>query len=1024
VERTLKIVAMVLLLASASRAAPPQPPPAVSAGKDGKLAYVTDENGDRVPDFSYAGYGGGGVKISDAVVAVVVPRLDGDNTARIQSAIDYAATLNTGDKVIRAVLLGKGRYEINGSLVIGNPNVVLRGSGAGVDGTTLVATGQDRRTLIRVEGQGDRVVNDHAIAIASRLVPVNSTRIKLAEVGNVKSGDTVLVRRACSAEWVKQLGMDNMGGERHSFTWKPGSRDIAWDRKVTAVEGETITLDAPITVVIDPKLGGGTVATYTHPGVVYNVGVENLRCESPFDEKNPKDEAHSWFAITINNASDVWVRQVTTSHFVASSVAVYETANRVTVEDCKSLAPVSEIAGQRRDAFFTSGQQVLFQRCYAEQARHAFSVGFCAAGPNAFVQCEAKDTLDDSGPIDSAASGVLYDNVRIDGNALNLYDRSYRSQGAGWSALNCVLWQSSASIINLFDPPGAKNWAFGCWGGFNGDGEWAGCRESVKPVSLYYGQLADRVGKKVLESADIMMVPSDASSSPPAEVAAKLIAASTQPGPQLSDWIDQAAIRNPIPTSAAGAKSVDDLPKPSGEEKHEKHATHPIAVRDGWIVADDAVVAGGRQDITWWAGGIRPNDLAAAKPSPTRFVPGRHGPGLTDDLNHVTDDMVAGNRAALEYHYGLWYDTRDADHERIRRMDGDVWPPFYEFPFARSGTGLAWDGLSKYDLTKYDPWYFARLKRFTTLADRKGLVLIHNQFFQHNILEAGAHWASCPWRTANNVNNTGFPEPPPYAGDKRIFMAEQFYDVNNATRTAIYRAYIRKCLDNFTENSNVIQLTSSEFTGPLRFMQFWLDTVAEWEKDTGKKAIIGLSATKDVQDAILADPVRSKLISVIDLKYWWYQPDGSAYAPPGGQNLSPRQWERVIKHKGTNFEQVARAVREYRLKYPDKAVICSGNGYDNTGWAQLMGGGSLAELDCLLAPELRAAIAKMKPIESDGKSANQWKLSDGGQNVLIYGDASAADTAGYAAHWIDGKSGKMTAVKSTSGPAIVWLSRK
>src|SRR6185436_2792883 len=155
--------------------------------------------------------------------------------------------------------------------------------------------------------------------------------------------------------------------------------------------------------------------------------------------------------------------------------------------------------------------------------------------------------------------------------------------------------------------------------------------------------------------------------------------------------------------------------------------------------------------------------------------------------------------------------------------------------------------------------------------------LIHENFFQHNIIEAGAHWASCPWRTANNINNTGFPEPPPYVGDKRIFMAEQVYDLTNLTRRGIYRAYIRKCLDNTADCANVIHLTSAEFTGPLQFVQFWLDTAAEWQRESGRKVLIGLSATKDVQDAILADPARAPVVSVIDIRYWWYQSDGSAY---------------------------------------------------------------------------------------------------------------------------------------------------
>ena len=108
----------------------------------------------------------------------------------------------------------------------------------------------------------------------------------------------------------------------------------------------------------------------------------------------------------------------------------------------------------------------------------------------------------------------------------------------------------------------------------------------------------------------------------------------------------------------------------------------------------------------------------------------------------------------------------------------------------------------------------------------------------------------CPWRTANNINRTDFPEPVPFAGDKRIFMAEMFYDINHPVRRELHRQYIRKCLDNFADCSNVVQLISAEFTGPLHFVQFWLDEIAAWEKETGKHALVALSTTKDVQDAI------------------------------------------------------------------------------------------------------------------------------------------------------------------------------
>src|SRR5690606_5218671 len=146
----------------------------------------------------------------------------------------------------------------------------------------------------------------------------------------------------------------------------------------------------------------------------------------------------------------------------------------------------------------------------------------------------------------------------------------------------------------------------------------------------------------------------------------------------------------------------------------------------------------------------------------------------------------------------------------------------------------------KYDLTKYNTWYWQRLREFADTAARRGLVLMHQHYFQHNVLEAGAHYADFPWRTANNINNVGFPEPPNYAGDKRVFMGEQFYDVDHPVRRELHRAYIRQCLDNFGESGNVIHLIGAEYTGPLSFMQFWIDVDMEWEQVTGRNPLTAL----------------------------------------------------------------------------------------------------------------------------------------------------------------------------------------
>ncbi|SEQ99777.1 hypothetical protein SAMN04488023_10344 [Pedobacter rhizosphaerae] len=963
-----------------------EPPKPIYRDKDGKMAYTPDAQGNRVPDFSYAGYMAGEKSIPMATVKVIVPVKTGDATLRIQSAINYVSKLPVGKDGLRgAVLLEKGTYEVAGTLKIASSGVVLRGSGMGDNGTIIHATGLDRIGVIRILGKNNKA-DGSAVNITDTYVPVNANKITVASTTGFKVGDNITIHRPSTKNWIDDINTEHFGGGITSLGWKAGQRDLFWDRQIINISGNTITFDAPITTALDAGYGGATVSKYTWSGKITQSGVENLNLASDYHKENLKDEYHRWNAISIENVQDAWVRQVTFQHFAGSAVSVLETAKRITVEDCKSLAPVSEIGGERRYTFLTSGQQTLFQRLYSEYAYHDFAVGFCAAGPNVFVQCQSYLPYSFSGAIDSWASGVLFDIVNVDGEALSFMNRGQDGQGAGWAAANSMFWQCSAARIDCYQPPTAQNWALGNWAQFAGDGYWDQSNEQIQPRSLYYAQLKDRLGKGVEERTFLLPVETEASSSPPVDVAQKLTKLAVKPAQTLAEYIDLASDRTKIAAAAGQAKNIDQI----GLDKVEQpKMASAMSIKNGWLVRGNELVVGNRQDVPWWNGSARPYGLKSTKFHVTRFVPGRAGNGLTDDLDQITDSMQNGKVKVLDHNYGLWYDRRRDDHERIRRMDGEVWPPFYELPFARSGQDIAWDGLSKYDVTKYNLWYWDRLKQFANLADQKSLVLIHQNYFQHNIIEAGAHYADFPWRTANNINSTGFPEPVPYAGDKRIFMAEQFYDISNEHRKAIHKAYIRKCLENFNGNTGVIQLIGAEFTGPLHFVQFWIDTIKDWEKETGKHPIIGLSVTKDVQDAILADPARASVVDLIDIRYWHYQADGTAYAPQGGQNLAPRQHARLLKPKKTSFEEVYRAVSEYKNKFSQKAVIYSGDNFDSFGWAIFMAGGSLSNIQGFNQSFLSAA-STMKPFLPAGKSAKQYGLADPGTAYILYNASAEA----------------------------------
>lgn len=934
----------------------------VQLDRSGALVYTVDERGNRVPDFSNAGYQGGGVPFPEVPARVRVDPAEGDDGARIQAAIDHVAGLPADAQGLRgAVVLAPGQYEIAGYLRINASGIVLRGAGDGPAGTLLLATGTDRRALLQVRGVESPVLEGPTVPIRDAYLPVGTAIANVASGHGFRAGDRIRIEWPSPPEWIKAVGMDDAPA-REPFSWKAGRMNRTAERTIVQAGATELRFDAPLPEAVNARLGGATVQKIRHPGRISEVGLEHLRCQSAISTANPKDEDHAWMAISVDHAENGWISHVTATHFVSSAVQLGSGTRAITVQDCSSLSPVSELAGYRRHSFHTRGELTLFNRCHAEQGLHDFTVGYLVSGPNVFLDCTTTSSLGWSGSIGSWSTGILFDNVRIDGAGLQLDNLEVWNQGVGWSAANSVLWQSSAAQVKVRRPPTADNWAIGVWGEFYGNGWWDQVNEFVRPLSLYRAQLAARKGQdaaKVLDRIRSTPLP------PPADV------------PTMEQL--GVTVRSAPPSSTAPAKA--------------------LALRNGWLVSGAELLAGKPlAEMQWWRGTVLPTRAEEYGPSLTRFAPGLTGTGLTDDLDEMTDAMVQQNAVVLRHHYGLWYDRRRMDHQRVRRADADVWPPFFEQPFARSGQGEAWDRLSRYDLTRYNPWYFGRLREFATLAQEKGLVLINEMYFQHNILEAGAHWADFPWRSANNINETGFPEPPPYTDNegnpqphpdlgKRIFMAEAFYDSSHPARAALHRAYIRQCLASLAGQPNVIHTLTAENSGPLHFMEFWLDVVAEWERETGHRPLLALSAAKDVQDAILADPSRAALIDVIDLTYWWQLDNGALYAPAGGTRLAPRQHERQWRHGRPSATALAAMVRDYRARFPEKAVITGLDQKD--GWTFVAAGGSLPRLPATTDKALLNALPTMRPAAAarlDG--ARGWVLEmDGGQQFLWHDKA-------------------------------------
>ena len=830
-------------------------------------------------DYSYCGYHRSEIPIPSAKVMVYVQPVTGDNAPQIQAAIDYVSR-QKADKMTGlrgAILLSEGTFELSEPLRIRTSGVVLRGTGR--NKTILKKMGYDRGALLYIEGTHDIVAKDTLNVLAD--VTPGSLTVKVANSPRLTTNSRITIWRPSTQEWIDHLGCASFGGGKRMgyWAWHPGDLDIRWNRQILDVNGSTITLDAPITSSVEACWGGAKAIVYEQPGLVSECGVENLSMVSDYDHALPMDENHCWDGVYLADVENCWVRMVNFRHFAGSAVVIQKSAQQVTVEDCQSLQPISEIGGFRRRTFLTFAEKTLFQRCYSEHGINDFAVGHTAPGPNAFVQCDSYESLGPSGAISSWAPGILFDVVNIDGNDIAFKNWELEKFGAGWSTANSTMWQSTASGLFCYSPDTLnRNYSRGCWGQVMGNGEYTEMNEHVKPYSLFASQLEKRLGRDVSLQCRVLERNTNASSSPTIEEAIKMAEEALKPRVSMRQWIDSAVFTAGV--SAGKLQPFEYKSIPSRDFR-----AHHYAIVNGWLAKDNAVLVGGKHQTPWWNGRTTDAAMAKAKYALTRFVPGQECLGGTDRIDSVIAEMQRSHTLLFSQNYGLWTDRRRDDHERIRRKNGDVWAPFYEQPFARTGgQELAWDGMTKYDLTQLNKWYFWRLQQFAKKTEPIGMLLKNQHYFQHNILEAGAHWVDCPWRTANNVNGTPFMEPVNFTGDKRIFTATLFYDIENPVLRRLHRQYIRQSLDAYKGLPNVIHSIGEEFTGPLSFVQFWLDVIAEWEQENGK-VLVDLAVNKDVQDAILKDPMRSKIVDIIDIEQWFYHNKGE-YAPPGGVRIS------------------------------------------------------------------------------------------------------------------------------------------
>ena len=446
--------------------------------QNGILSYTPDANGAVIPDFSYAGYKRSEVPIPTVPVVKTISPIAGDNTASIQAAIDAVGVLPMDNDGIRgALLLNAGVYNVYGTLTIPYSGVVLRGVGNGDDtltNTVIYGRGNTpvQRSIIIAGGGNNSAWKDSVsgsrVNITSDIVKVGDRKFTVSSASGYTVGDNIIIYHPCTETWLAAI---NYGGPDTSAGWGVDDQPIVMNRRIMAITGNEITIDAPVYNILNKSLSQSYIYKYGRANIKTNIGVEKIKID--IETLGGVDENHAWTAVTLNQVEDCWVSDCTMIHFGYAAVHTM-TATRVTVQNCNALDPISIITGERRYNYcvYIASNMILFKDCVARSGRHHFvSNGHSYVSDIVVLNCKSLKINNSSEGHRRWSQGMLYDNYLdtlpvVSSYVLGLYNRGSMGTSHGWAAVNSVVWNSSVGSRDMIiqKPPIGQNYAIGCFG--------------------------------------------------------------------------------------------------------------------------------------------------------------------------------------------------------------------------------------------------------------------------------------------------------------------------------------------------------------------------------------------------------------------------------------------------------------------------------------------------------------------------------------------------------------------------------
>jgi hypothetical protein len=190
-------------------------------------------------------------------------------------------------------------------------------------------------------------------------------------------------------------------------------------------------------------------------------------------------------------------------------------------------------------------------------------------------------------------------------------------------------------------------------------------------------------------------------------------------------------------------------------------------------------------------------------------------------------------------------------------------------PWPRTGPGEALDGLPRFDLSRFDPAYFERLRSRVAAAQARGIYVSVMLFEGYGLqfAEPPLNWLSHPFNAANNVNGVNGDVNGDGAGHEVHMLAD-----HGVWRTQV--RYVRRVVDTLGGFDNVLyevaNESSSRYSTP--WQHWFVREIKRYERGKRKQHPVGMTFgwQPGSNDALYAS--RADWISPSGGRFWIDRP--------------------------------------------------------------------------------------------------------------------------------------------------------